>query len=351
LVFGLGKKKGILGLDIGSSSIKLAELKEGKSGYKLVNLGETFLPPTAIVNKSIVDPESVIEAISMLIDDLKVRSRNVVFSLSGHSINIKKVSLPLMDEKELKEAIPWELEQYIPYSINEVNYDFQILPGENAEGNMDVLIVAAKKDVTGTYIDIVTEAGLNPVVLDVDVFALENMYEINYEPTSEVVALANIGANVTNINILKEGTTFFTRDITSGGEQFTELIMNEFNVAHEAAEEMKFSITADDVPSELDRLARDFTDSLSNEIKRTIEFFSKTLWKDNVQRIFLSGGSSKIPYFVETLGHSTGASVEVIDPFRNISYSDSEFDPEYLMDIGPKMGVVLGLATRRMEDR
>ena len=351
MIFGLGKSKGIIGLDIGTSSIKLAELKETKRGYQLVSLGESFLQPESIVNKAIVDPEAVIDSISSLIDEHKIKTSNAAISISGHSINIKKVSLPLMDEKELKDAIPWELEQYIPHSINDVNYDFQILPGENAEGNMDVLIVAAKKDVADTYVYIVTEAGLNPVVLDVDAFALENMYELNYEETDEVVALINIGASVTNINILKEGISIFTRDITTGGYQFTDAIKSEFNVDYDEAERMKFSMGAGTIPPELDRLARDFTDSVSGEIKRTIDFFSKTIWKDAVQQIIISGGSSKVPCFLETLRETLGTRVDLIDPFQNIAYSDSDFDPEYIEDVGPKMGVAIGLSLRRLGDR
>lgn len=351
MIFGIGKSKGIVGLDIGSSSIKLAELKSTKKGFQLVNLGESFLPVDSIVNKAIVDPEAVIEAIITLVNDLNVKTKNVVISISGHSINVKKVSMPLMDERELKEAIPWELEQYIPHSIEDVNFDFQILPGENAEGNMDVLIVAAKKDIADTYVDIVTEAGLNPIVLDVDVFALENMYELNYGESSDVVALTNIGANVTNINIVKDGVSIFTRDITTGGFQFTDAIKNEFNVDYEEAEQMKRSLSLGESPPELDRLARDYTDSVTGEIKRTLDFFSKSLWKEPVNQLMLSGGSSKVPYFDETLEEEIGAKVEIADPFRNIAYSDSDFDPDYILDIGPTMGVVMGLALRRAGDR
>ncbi|MGH9976878.1 MAG: type IV pilus biogenesis protein PilM, partial [Nitrososphaeraceae archaeon] len=195
----LGKKE-VVGLDIGSNSIKLAELKETKKGYQLKNIGETLLPPEAIVNKVITNRDAVSEAIYSLIEELRVKTKNAVISISGHSVIIKKVSIPKMSEKELREAVPWELEQYIPQNIEDVNYDFQILPGQTAEGNMDVLIVAAKKDITNDYINVVNDAGLNPVVVDVDVFALENMYEANYPESGGVVALVNIGASVTNIN-------------------------------------------------------------------------------------------------------------------------------------------------------
>ncbi|MBI2487081.1 MAG: type IV pilus assembly protein PilM [Deltaproteobacteria bacterium] len=346
----LGKKE-VVGLDIGSNSIKLAELKETKKGYQLKNIGETLLPPEAIVNKVITNRDAVSEAIYSLIEELRVKTKNAVISISGHSVIIKKVSIPKMSEKELREAVPWELEQYIPQSIEDVNYDFQILPGPTPEGNMDVLIVAAKKDITNDYINVVNDAGLNPVVVDVDVFALENMYEANYPESGGVVALVNIGASVTNINILKNGISVFTRDITTGGNQFTELIQKEFDVGYDEAEKMKNSLGRSDVSPELDRISQDFTDLISGEIKRTLDFFSTTLWREKVDKIMLGGGTSKVPRIREVLEDITNAPVELLNPFRNILYSPNDFDPEYILDIAPKMGVTIGLALRKMGDK
>ena len=346
----LGKKE-VVGLDIGSNSIKLAELKETKKGYQLKNIGETLLPPEAIVNKVITNRDAVSEAIYSLIEELRVKTKNAVISISGHSVIIKKVSIPKMSEKELREAVPWELEQYIPQNIEDVNYDFQILPGQTAEGNMDVLIVAAKKDITNDYINVVNDAGLNAVVVDVDVFALENMYEANYPESGGVVALVNIGASVTNINILKNGVSVFTRDITTGGNQFTELIQKEFDVGYDEAEKMKNSLGRPDVSPELDRISQDFTDLICGEIKRTLDFFSTTLWREKVDKIMLGGGTSKVPRLREVLEDIANAPVELINPFRNILYNPNDFDPEYISDIAPKMGVTVGLALRKMGDK
>lgn len=346
----LGKKE-VVGIDIGSNSIKLAELKETKKGYQLKSIGETLLPPEAIVNKVITNRDAVSEAIYSLIEELRVKTKNAVISISGHSVIIKKVSIPKMSEKELREAVPWELEQYIPQSIEDVSYDFQILPGQTPEGNMDVLIVAAKKDITNDYIYVVNQAGLNPVVVDVDVFALENMYEANYPESGGIVALVNIGASVTNINILKNGISVFTRDITTGGNQFTELIQKEFDVGYDEAEKMKNSLGRSDASSELDRISQDFTDLISGEIKRTLEFFSTTLWREKVDKIMLGGGTSKVPRIREVLEDITNAPVELMNPFRSILYNPNDFDPEYILDIAPKMGVTIGLALRKMGDK
>ena len=341
----------VVGLDIGSNAIKLLELKGNKKGYQLKNVGEAILPRHSIVNKVISKPDEIAETLSTLIDDLRIKTKNVAISMSGHSVIIKKVSLPSMSDSELKESIPWELEQYIPQSIQDVNYDYQVIPGETPEGNIDVLIVAAKKDVTSSYISIVKEVGLNPVVVDVDVFALENMYEINYKESEGLLALVNIGASVTNINILKDGLSIFTRDITVGGNQFTDWIIKELDIEYEEAESMKLSQLSGESNPQLERISHDFTDLVCGEIKRTLDFFSSTLWKGKIEAIMIGGGSSKVPGLKEVLSDMTESSVERMNPFRTINYDTGDFDPEYLEDLAPKMNVVMGLALRKPRDK
>ncbi len=343
-------KKDVIGLDIGSSSVKLVELKGSKRGHQLKNLGESLLPPEAIVNKVINNPESVIDAIVSLVDDLNIKNKNVAIGVSGHSVIIKKVSMPKMTDKELREAIPWELEQYIPQSIDDVNYDFQILPGETAEGNMEVLIVAAKKDIANSYMNVVTDSGLNPALIDVDVYALGNMFDANYTEIQDLVALVNVGASIININILKDGISIFTRDITTGGNQFTEMIQKEFDVNFDEAEKMKYKL-GHDSSAELERVSRGFNDMICGEIKRTLDFFTNTIWKEKVPTILLGGGSSKVPNMQNTLQTLTNSNVEIINPFRNISYNSKDFDSGYIADIGQKMTVATGLAIRKLGDR
>ncbi len=340
-----------MGLDIGSNAVKLVELKATKNGYQLKNIGEAVLPPNSIVNKIIEKREAVTDTISSLFEDLRVKTRNVAISISGHSVIIKKVSLPKMSEKELRESIPWELEQYIPQSIHDVNYDYQVIPGETPEGNIDVLIVAAKKDVTNSYVSIVNDVGLNPVVVDVDVFALENMYEINYPDSEGLVALANIGASVTNINILKDGVSIFTRDITTGGNQFTDWIMKDLGVDYPEAESMKTSMRGGENSPELEGLIHNYNDLICGEIKRTLEFFASTLWTSKVGNILIGGGSSRVPGLRDVLEDLTDAKVDFMNPFRNIAYDKNDFDPEYIEAIAPKMSVVMGLATRKPGDK
>jgi len=343
-------KKELVGLDIGSNTVKLLELKTAKKGYELRNIGEAVLPKQAVVNKIINNYDAVSETISSLFGDLRVKTKNVAISISGHSVIIKKVSLPKMSENELRESIPWELEQYIPQSIHDVNYDYQVMPGETPEGNIDVLIVAAKKDVTNSYVSVVREAGLNPVVVDVDVFALENMYIMNYPESEGLVSLVNIGASVTNINILKEGVSVFTRDITTGGNLYTEWIMKNTDAAFEEAELLKTSIKGGEAPPEVEPATREFVDMITGEIKRTLDFFSSTLWTGKVNQILIGGGSSRVEGLRDTLSDMTDASVDFMNPFRNVAYDPNDFDPEYIQSIAPKMSVAMGLASRKPGD-
>jgi len=344
-------RKGIVGLDIGSNTIKVLELRNTKKGHQLKNVGEAILPYQSIVNKVITKPDAVADTLSVLMDDLRIKTKNVAISISGHSVIIKKVSMPNMSHNELKESIPWELEQYIPQSIQDVSYDYQVIPGETPDGNIDVLIVAAKKDVTNSYISIVNEVGLNPVIVDVDVFALENMYEINYLESQGVLALVNIGASVTNINILKDGVSIFTRDITVGGNQFTDWIIKELDCGYEEAEGMKFALISGEQNLQVERISHDYVDLICGEIKRTLEFFSLTLWKGKIDTIMLGGGSSKVPGLKEVLTDVTESGVEMMNPFRTISYDTGDFDPDYLEDLAPKMNVVMGLALRKPGDK
>ena len=342
--------KGIIGLDIGSASLKLAELKSSRSGYQLKNIGEAILPPGSIVKKVITNRDAVAGTLLTLVRDLGVKNKNVVISISGHSVIIKKVTLPSMSKNELAESIPWELEQYLPQSVEDVNFDYQVLPEVSPEGNIDVLIFAAKKDITNDYVSLVRSVGLNPMIVDVDVFALENMYEVNYSDVGGVIALVNMGASVTNINILKDGVSIFTRDITTGGNQFTEGIMKEQNLGFEEAEQSKQNLSQGEIPFELERVTNDYIDLITGEVKRTLDFFSSNFSQDRISKIILSGGSSKVPNIIETLQDITEIDVEIVNPFNNIAISESEFDPNYISDISPKMGVVVGLALRRMGD-
>jgi type IV pilus assembly protein PilM len=349
-----GKKKNVIGIDIGSSSIKLVELIEGKNGFKLQNLGISSLPPEAIVDGAFMDSVTIIDTIRDLITTSKVKTKDVVTSVSGHSVIVKKISLPFMTEAELEESIRWEAERYIPFDINDVNIDFQTF-GSNPENPevMEVVLVAAKKDIINDYVSMIMEAGLNPVIIDIDAFALENMLAINYEiGKEEVVAIVNVGASITNINILKDNVSGFTRDIFKGGNQITEDIQRQLHVDYDEAEKIKVGSKVDVTSrSIVQNLLKTASESLAVEIRNSLDFFQSTTTYEKISKLYLSGGGSKIKDFDILLQQEIGIPVEIVHPFTKIEYNEKNFDVEYLREIGSIMGVGVGLASRRVGDR
>jgi type IV pilus assembly protein PilM len=330
------------------------ELKQHKRGYELRNFGMAQLPPEAIVDGVIMDSAVVVESIRNLISNLKIKNRNVATSVSGHSLITKKIQLPLMTEAELEEQIQWEAEQYIPFEIEEVNIDFQILgPLLDEEGQMDVLLVAVKKDIINDYAAVIAEAGLAVHVVDVDGFALENVFEVTYPDfLDKTVVMIDVGAGIMNINVLKNGVSTFTRDITIGGSNFTEEIQKEIGVGYEEAEILKLGGSSEHAgPEGVLEVVRMTTESLVLEIQRSLDFFSATSAEEEVHRIFLSGGSCRVPGLAMAVEERMGIPTEILNPFRGLDYPEKLFDPDYLELMGPVAAVASGLALRRTDER
>lgn len=351
-MFFLNRKKEVVGIDIGSSSVKLVQLQEHKGGYQLINVGIIPLPPEAIVDNTLMDSTSIVEAIKNLTSSLGVKIRDVACSISGNSVIIRKISLPAMPPEELEDQIGWEAEQYIPFDINDVNMDFQILSSDSIDPlKMNVLLVASKKDIINDYVAVFNEAGLQLSVVDVDSFAVQNAFEINYDvKPEEVLALVNIGAGVMNINIIKGGVTLFTRDVQMGGNIYTEEIQKQMGVSGVEAESLK--TLADEACSDSlrDVIGR-VHDSITQEIRRSLDFYNSTASEDRVSKIFASGGCTKTFNLVNSISEKLGLPVEIINPFIKLQYADKDFDPEYLQEIAPLMVVTVGLAIRRVGDK
>ncbi len=349
-------RKSLVGLDIGSNSVKAVEIaQKGKDkGFELRSLGVAPMPGEAIVQGAFLNSSAIVEAIQEAVQSGRIKTKEVAAAVAGHSVIVKKVSLPMMSREELENQIQWEAEQYIPFDVNEVNLDFQILDTTTNEGQMDVLLVAAKKDLIDDYVQVIQEAGLNPVAVDVAAFAIENAYELNYEPESEgVVALVNIGAQVVNINIVQDGVPAFTRDITTGGNQYTEEIQKALAVGYEEAERIKVGGTDGEqsqevVPQEVEQAMRSVTDTVVGEISRSLDFFSATASEGRITKVLLSGGGSKTAGFAAAFSERTGLDVELMDPLSRMLPSKG-FDTEYLDEVGPSLSVGIGLATRRLE--
>src|SRR3954466_5946174 len=229
------KPKSVVGLDIGSSAVKAIELKpQGKNGFKVAAYASEPVPPDTIVDGAIIDAVAVADAIRRIFDSKRFKGTEVVASLSGSSVIVKKIALPVMTEAELAESIHWEAEQYIPFDIQDVNIDYQVLDagtGGESGGTMDVLLVAAKKEKIADYTGVISQAGRTPIIVDVDAFALQNAFEVNYGLDKEqVVVLLNAGASAMNINIVTGDQSVFTRDISMGGNSYTEAVQKELNL-------------------------------------------------------------------------------------------------------------------------
>ena len=350
----IGKKKDVVALDIGSSSIKLVEISESKRGYNLTNFGMAELHPETIVDGAIMDTAAVVDAIQSLVTGLKIRVRDVVTSVSGNAVRIQKITLPTMSQDELEESIQWEAEQYIPFDISDVNIDFQILDTlDDGSGQMEVILAAAKKDIINEYVAVISEAGLNVAIVDVDSFALENMYDVNYQfDTGDVIALVNIGASLTNINIIKNGISAFTRDISSGGNQYTEELQKRFSISYDEAESLKLGKGGKDLPrDEVIKVINQVSGEIvSAEIQKTIDYFLSQGTSDSVNKIYLSGGTSKTSGLSKNIQDKSGITTELVNPFANIDFNEKLFDAAYIQDIAPFGAIGVGLAIRREGD-
>jgi type IV pilus assembly protein PilM len=344
------RPKGVVGLDIGSFAVKLVELRERKAGeYHLQRVGIEPLSPEAIVDGSIMDSSLVVEAIQKLCDETAVKNSSFATSLSGHSVIIKKIDLPPMAPEELAESIQWEAEQYIPFDIKDVKLDYELLSDGTGSDHMEVLLVAVKRDKVNDYVSVISQAGRVPVMVDIDAFAVQNAYEANYDvDPAKVVALVNIGAGVSNINVLARGTTVFWRDISFGGNQFTEALQRELNLSFDQAEALKRGdqvgrYTAAEAQPVLDTVSGE----LAAEIQKTFDFFSATSSEGSVNELVLSGGCSLTPRLQDILRERFKVRVELMDPFRRVVYRESDFSRDWIRSIAPMMAVAVGLAIRK----
>lgn len=346
----LNKKKDIVGIDIGSSSVKLVQLKEHKGTYTLQNVGLLPLPQEAIVDNTLMDTASIVDALKMLIASLGIKAAEAACSISGNSVIIRKIGMQTMTPDALEDQIQWEAEQYIPFDINDVYLDFQILSEDKTDASrMNVLLVASKKDIINDYVVVLGEAGLKPVVMDIDSFAIQNAFEINYDVgPEEVIALVNIGASIMNMNIIKGGVSLFTRDVQVGGNLYTEEIQKQLGVSGTEAEEIKIrGLGHEKVRDLMSRV----NETLATEMMRSLDFYNSNAGDEKIARVFLSGGGAKNSLLPDAVAQRLGLPVDIINPFQKIKYSEKDFDPEYLQEIGPLVTVAVGLATRRVGDK
>jgi type IV pilus assembly protein PilM len=346
----LKKSKLSVGLDIGSHAIKICEFAETGSGYKLLAAGTSRIPPDSLEDGALQDPDTVGKAIAALVDNLKIKNKKVAISISGYSVIVKKINLAVMSEAELEKHIHAEAEQYIPFDIDDVYMDFQDLKTSTADDERtDVMLVAAKKEVVDGYLNMLRKLGLQPVVVDVDAFALENAFEAS-AGSNENVALVDIGSAKMNINIVCRGSSVLARDVILGGRQLTEQIQNRFDLSFEEAEALKTGeMAAGEKQEVLEDIFASACGQWITEVKRAIDFFYSNHPDETISRVVLSGGGAKIAGLADLFRKELEIEVEIFNPFRRAALDLKKINPDYLARIAPEMTLAAGLATRPVE--
>ena len=348
-MFGMGKDKSLVGLDIGSSCIKAVELKKSKQGYELVNYGLESLAQDTVVDGAIMDAPSVATAIANIFDGKKIKTKNVATSVSGHSVIVKRVTLPFMTDDELFDRIQAEASQHIPFDIADVNLSYQKL--EEMDTQMDVLLVAVKKDKILNHTNVLAQAGKTPTVVDIDAFALQNCFEVNYEPDpGQTIALLNVGASVMNINIVRANIPLFTRDVSVGGNQYTDALQKELDLSYEDAERLKKGESISGVSDEQrTAILRSVSDILTLEIQKTFDFFRATASGENIQRIYVAGGTQGVPGLLDLLREEFAMPVEELFPFRKVVMNPGKHNEEEIRQLAPRLVIAVGLALRSFD--
>ncbi len=348
---GLGKKN-LVGLDIGSSSVKAVELT-GKPGHlQLANLGFETLHPDSVVDGQIMELNDVSGVVAHIFNAHQFKTARVAAGVSGSSVIVKNIVVPQMSQEELQESIDWHAEEHIPFDISDVSMDYQIVG--SGPDSLNVLMAACKREFVANLKQVIQLAGKQPAIIDVDAFALQNCYEVNYEPTPEQsVALLNIGASTMNINILCGNRSVFTRDVSVGGNQYTGLLQKELGLTYEQAEGVKRGgeMAADAGDIDIEQVLESVSEILGLEIQKTFDFYRATAedGEPSVQKILISGGGSKLKGLLEYLAERFELPVERFDPFRRIKVDSRRFDPDYMRDVVPEMAVAVGLALRGVE--
>jgi len=348
----MGEGNNLVGVDIGSSSIKVCQLKDGRKGLELIRLGFADLPPQTIVDGHVMNSSAVVENLARIFTDKKIKSRDVAMSVSGQSVIIRKITVPMMTPAELAEQIQWEAEQHIPFDIKDVQIDYEVLRKRPEAGQMDLLLVAAKKDEIQDYAQLARDAKLRPQCVDIDAFTIQNIFEYSRGlPPEQTLAIINVGASLSTMNMISRGISTFTRDITNGGSFISDEIRKRLGISFEQAEAFKCGRPeAGPPPPQLVQIVESVVDSIAGEIQRSLDFFMATSGEAEIVRIFLTGGTAKLPLLAQAVERRARVAVEVFSPLEKIMV-DSSIDTNELVALGPQLSVAMGLAMRKDREK
>ena len=355
----MGEGKNLVGVDIGTSSVKVCQLKETRKGYGLVRLGYAPLAPQTIVDGQVMDSGAVVEALGRVVRDAAIRQKEVALSVSGQSVIIRKISVPMMTAAELEEQIHWEAEQHIPFDIKDVQVDYQVLRRRPEASQMDLLLVAAKRDQINDYAQLARDAKLKPIVCDIDAFTVQNLFEFSRQlPPDRTIALLNVGAALSSLNIVANGVSAFTREIASGGNLITEEIQKQLGVTFDQAEAYKAGVTSPGndpsrvivVPQQVKQVVESVTDSIAAEIQRSLDFFLATSGESEIGGIYVTGGTANLTALTQAIQRRARVPVEAWMPTERVTVEAREVDPRLLELRAAQLPVALGLGLRREKE-
>ena len=339
------KQRPFVGLDIGSSSVKVVEIRQENGGKRLVKFGISEPISDAVVDGEIVDRDHVARVIKDLFSNKHITPRCVVSSVSGRAVMVKKITMDRLSPEDASEAVLWEAEQHLPFEIADVALDYQILDSNKDPKLMDVLLVAAKREMIHAHTDMIRQAGLTPLLIDVDYFAIQNALEANYDLSNEhTVGLVNVGLELTNINVFKAGIPLVTKDLSVGVRNFVEVFQKKHSVENKtAAAALKGEWPEE---SEVSQVVREVAEDIATALERSLAYLRTSGEAESADRLLVSGGGAKLPGLVAFLAERFNAEVEVANPLRKIPYDESLFDEGAVEDVAPVLTVGVGLALR-----
>lgn len=345
--------KNLVGVDIGSSAIKVCQLRETRKGLSLVKFGLGVLPPQTIVDGHIMNSSAVVDTLIRVFRESNIKQRDIAIGVSGQSVIIRKISVPIMTSSELDEQIQWEAEQHIPFDIKDVQIDYEILRHRPEAGQMDLLLVAAKRDEINDYAQLAREAKLRPLCVDIDAFCLQNIFELTYGLSKEATfALLNVGASLTSLNILSKGVSAFTRDIASGGNVFTEEIQRQIGVSREQAEAYKLGGSGTEpIPTQVHQVMAQVADTLAGEIQRSFDFYLATSGDAEISRVYIAGGAAALPGLAMAIERRARVPVERFNPMSKIEIEGKDVQANIARTQGEQLAIALGLALRKEREK
>lgn len=343
--------KKVVGVDLGSSSIKLAQLSKSKGMALLDNFAFVQTPQQTINNGDITDTYLLGESVKMLFKEQNFSCKNACIGMWGSTSIVKKITMPKVDAKSLKEQIKYEAQQYLPFDISQVTIEYHVLPFSSAPDQMDILIVAGQNDLITKYIEVLAYSGLKTSIIDVSSIALANVFEHNYGRFSEPVGLFNFGSNSTQFVVVFQGEILFARDIPVGGFHFTNEISKNMGVTLEEAESLKLSqVRGAEVPENTRTFMNMALDHVTEEIRNSIDFYSASGGDFQISKAFYTGGASLTDGLTEHLSNVLKINFEVLNPLLKVKANNKKFSQKYLDQISPFLAVSLGLALREVGD-